>query len=121
MRFTSLHLDGGSPKSTDKEKIPLPPHKAVKHPSFHSQNLAAAIPSQVERVPLDFLIENDFCEEPGDYRDLSWRVESRNQWLEDRIPNQLGSDVVQERIMNQAVFGSQILPLEMSAEPGETM
>ncbi|MCP3665443.1 MAG: hypothetical protein GY696_23600, partial [Gammaproteobacteria bacterium] len=56
---------------------------------------------------MDSPIDNVIYEESGDYR---------NQWLTDRIPSHLGSDVVQERIMYQAVVGSQIPPFEMSAE-----
>ncbi len=89
---------------------------SVKLPNFGLRNSAVAIPSQVVRDPVDLPIENEFYEESGEYRDLSWWIESRNQWLADRILSRLGSDVVQERIMYQAVVGPQIPLFEKSAE-----
>ncbi|MCP3667313.1 MAG: DUF1759 domain-containing protein [Gammaproteobacteria bacterium] len=61
---------------------------------------ADSIPSEVERDPVES--PTVFYEESDEYR---------NQRLADRIPSQLGSDVVHERIMHQAVLvGSQIPP-----------
>ncbi|MCP3662859.1 MAG: DUF1759 domain-containing protein [Gammaproteobacteria bacterium] len=87
------------------------------------KNLADIIPSNVERVPVDLLIGNDFYEEfmlPGGRIELDdgfFALPSKfGLILAGRIPNLLATDVVQERFVNQAVVSSQILPFKKSTE-----